>query len=249
MGMRIGVLTLQDDVSPAQWVTDRIQTFGESVASLVPTGFEAYARIFHPALSLIPGEERSVPWAEIATAGGRKAHAEMQLPNLTGQWPHRDQQTESSWNHEPDEGSLPRDIAVMLGMLLAPFTTTPDRCWFCVWDGFGGSKLPHQNPHKVELPHRLYHLLQGPIEGIKESFLEPWGSNAIWQSANLWWPDDRVWFIATEIDLMSTYVGGTRACIDALLGDPDLEVMEAQPTHGIGYHSDRINPPPREPYW
>jgi len=244
--MRIGVLALQDDVSPARWVTDRIHTFGENVASLVPEGFEAHARVFHPTSTT--GAERSVSWAEIATANGREAHAEMQFPNLTGQWPHRDRQKESFWNHEPNEGSLPRDIAVLLGTLLAPITTTPDRCWFCVWDGFGGAKLPYQNPHKVELPHRFYHLLQGPIEGINESFLGPWGNNAIWQSANLWWPDDRAWFVATEIDLMSTYVGGTRASIDALLNTSELEVLEAQPTHGIGLQSDRINPTPMEPY-
>jgi hypothetical protein len=47
---------------------------------------------------------------------------------------------------------------------------------------------------------------------------------------------------------MSTYVGGTRVCIDALLSATELEVLEAQPTHGIGYRSDRINPTPLEPY-
>lgn len=77
---------------------------------------------------------------------------------------------------------------------------------------------------RLSSPHRFYHLVQGPVEGIRESFLGPWGNKAIWQSANLWWPNDRAWFVATEIDLMSTYVGGTQAYIDAVLGDPNPEV-------------------------
>ena len=28
---------------------------------------------------------------------------------------------------------------------------------------------------------------------------------------NLWWPADRAWRVASDIDLPSTYLGGTRA--------------------------------------
>ena len=43
----------------------------------------------------------------------------------------------------------------------------------------------------------------------------------------LWWPDDRAWFVATETDLASTYLGGARALIDRLMNDPQLETVEA----------------------
>ena len=46
------------------------------------------------------------------------------------------------------------------------------------------------------------------------------------QSANLWWPADRAWCVATEIDFAWTYVGGTRAVVDALLADPRLDAVE-----------------------
>lgn len=42
----------------------------------------------------------------------------------------------------------------------------------------------------------------------------------------LLWPGDHAWLLASEIDLMSTYVGGSRALVDALLGDDRLEAFE-----------------------
>ena len=49
------------------------------------------------------------------------------------------------------------------------------------------------------------------------------------QSANLWWPADRAWCVVTDIDLVSTYVGGTAACIADVRACPGLEVVPADP--------------------
>jgi len=43
---------------------------------------------------------------------------------------------------------------------------------------------------------------------------------------NLWWPNDRAWFVATEIDLVSTYVGGRADLVRAIVASPDLEAFE-----------------------
>lgn len=48
----------------------------------------------------------------------------------------------------------------------------------------------------------------------------------------------------TEIDFMSTYVGGTRACVEAIVSHPDLEAAVVASTDGITWASDRLNPPP-----
>ncbi len=40
------------------------------------------------------------------------------------------------------------------------------------------------------------------------------------------WPVDRGWFVWTDHDLCGTRVSGSRELIDALLEDPDLEVLE-----------------------
>ena len=41
----------------------------------------------------------------------------------------------------------------------------------------------------------------------------------LWQSANLWWPEDRAWCVTTDIDFAWTYVGGDRSLIEELIGD------------------------------
>jgi hypothetical protein len=38
-----------EDASPADWIVADLQTFGESVLSLLPAGFPAYVRLVHPA--------------------------------------------------------------------------------------------------------------------------------------------------------------------------------------------------------
>ena len=41
----------------------------------------------------------------------------------------------------------------------------------------------------------------------------------------MWWPADRAWFIATEVDGFSSYVGGSQAAIDDVLAAPALEAI------------------------
>jgi hypothetical protein len=118
--------------------------------------------------------------------------------------------------------------------VLRRHTSTPDRCWFCLWDGYGylhgppavaylyfwpedvpeSERLPPPQPPKprlqksrVRLPGRDYLLFTGPVE-----------QGAGWDDGpNLWWPDDHAWCVASEIDLDYTLVGGSAALRDALL--------------------------------
>ena len=61
--------------SAATWIADRLAPFSEYViASTVPAGFEAYARVLHPVRSK---DEKPMRWAQLAAASGRIAHASM----------------------------------------------------------------------------------------------------------------------------------------------------------------------------
>jgi hypothetical protein len=53
------------------------------------------------------------------------------------------------------------------------------------------------------------------------------------QSPNLWWPADRVWCVASDIDLPSTYLGGTRALVEEVPGDDRLEAVPARLTDPV----------------
>jgi hypothetical protein len=259
--VRVGILELQNDVTPAGWVVDSIHDLGVDVGSVIPDGFDAYARLFHPAARFEAGAEVPVPWAKIAAVRDRTFHAEMQWPNVSGVWEHSGETAPGLWDREPEVGTMPRAYAARLSVMLAEFTSTPDRVWFGVWDGWGGLMIhptgralltsarsrrrrrsrPQPAPApRVQLPGRAYYLLHGPISGVNESMEVP----PSWQSANLWWPEDRSWCVATEIDFGWTYAGGTRACIETIIEDPELEAMAARIDQGITYAADRINPPP-----
>jgi hypothetical protein len=45
-------------------------------------------------------------------------------------------------------------------------------------------------------------------------------------AAGLWWPADRAWFVATEIDLEWTFVAGDTDLVERLRHDPRLEVID-----------------------
>lgn len=61
------------------------------------------------------------------------------------------------------------------------------------------------------------------------------------QSPQQWWPDDRSWAVATEIDDDSTIVAGSAALADALLAHPELEVLRIGPHDSL---VDTVNPEP-----
>ena len=63
------------------------------------------------------------------------------------------------------------------------------------------------------------------------------------ESPNLIWPADRSWFVASEIDLDSTFVGGSTELINDLLADSRLEAWPASPADPVIADSDVLNRP------
>src|SRR5690348_10898904 len=125
-----------DDVQAADWIRDRLHPFAQDVGSVVPTGFDAYARIFHPAWRRGDGDQIEVRWSEVAAWSGRAVHPEMQFHSIAVPAPGR-QSGPAPWSFGPRLGVLPvRLVGAMVGML-ARHTSTPDSCWFCLWDGYG----------------------------------------------------------------------------------------------------------------
>jgi hypothetical protein len=57
-----------------------------------------------------------------------------------------------------------------------------------------------------------------------------WGEHDFGQTPNMWWPPDRRWFVHTEVDALSTLIGGSEALIDELLGDETLETHDVEIT-------------------
>lgn len=243
---------LPDDVRAADWIAAAVRDFDHTVGSLVPPVFEAYARVFHPATRSnetadaagAPGRRVEVSWAQVAAANGRQAHAGMEWVAITGSWAYHHGGSQSGiWDEEPDEGTLPAVQAQALTEVLGRFTSTPGECFYAVWEGFGALALMPVAA-TVAMPGREMLLLTGPLSQARRVSMET-GS---WeQSPSLWWPADRAWCVATDVDLMSTYVGGSRACIQAVLAAPGLEAWEVSDRQGVTYDSDGVNPVPPLP--
>ena len=244
--VRMTQLAPASDATAADWIVAELQTFGESVLSLVPASFSAYVRVFHPAWRLGDGGELTIPvrWADIGAANGTRTNPGMQLRALIGAltYEHNLEPQPGLYDAGPQVGSLPVDQEGTLGAVLARHTATPERCWFAVWDGYGATRADVLSAPTFHLLARDYHLLVGPVGAAAESALDPpW-----YQSPNLWWPDDRAWCVATEIDLDTTYIGCTDACRDEILAAPELETFPIDPATRIDWYGDPVNPLPEE---
>lgn len=255
-------LTPSDEVETAEWIGERLHPFAQDVGSVIPAGFDAYARIFHPAWWSGVGDETEVRWSEVAAWSGRTVHPEMQFHSIAARAPGRHTGPQP-WNGQPREGRLSdRQTRALIG-LLSNHTSTQNDCWFCVWEGYGSFhpgavvwlraysgrmrhirswwwrfslRFPKPKPklpmvRRVRLPGRDYFLFKEPLATASGHQDGP----------NLWWPDDRSWCVASEIDFPYTYVGGASTVIEEVLVHPDLEALAATLDQGITADSDKVN--------
>ncbi len=127
--------------------------------------------------------------------------------------------------------------------ILTRHTSTPDHCWFAIWEGYGfdtsmtllaaearddeeGRDLERERQRlreedirrnrvirsalsrlpSFDLPNRRYYLVHGAITAASE-IEHPAGKFP--QPPDLWWPDDRRWFVGGDTDIDWCYVAGS----------------------------------------
>jgi hypothetical protein len=257
--MRWDAVIPSEEVHAADWIRERLHGWAVDVGSVIPDGFAAYARIFHPAWRAHMVEWR---WSDVAAANGRIVHPEMQFHSVAA--PRAGHGTVGGGWYGPREGTMSPGQLRALIPLLAARTSTPERCWLCVWEGYGyltgavaffkstswtqGDSQPPPMPPppppkvprgRVRLPGRDYLLFTGAVIAAGVS------SNpdhfAMDDGPNLWWPDDRAWCVASEIDFPYTYVAGSEALVAEVLANPGLEALPATIRDGIRADSDNLN--------
>ena len=155
----------------------------------------------------------------------------------------------------------------MLCEILARYTPEAACCWFAVWDGWGdltsgGTVTSVASPGlpppirrapspwqldlrapKFETPDRAYYLFRGPIEDAGR--IGSWATEDWFRprSPSLFWPDDRIWCVASEIDFDSTLVGGPSELIENVLGRDELEAWPVEPLDSLAWDGDMVNQP------
>jgi hypothetical protein len=227
--VQFGGLPVEDDVSRGVWVSSgRRRGSPGTVSALVPAVFEAYARVLHPAIRYDGDDDVEVPWADVAAHNDTGTHPQMEWVAVT-RGPVESQPP--VWDDGPSEGHLPVAVAARLIEVLGRHTTTPDACLFGRWDGFGYDLTDPDVPPRLLLRGgKDVVLLRGNIaDAIRNLAPEPHE-----QSANLWWPADQAWCVVTDIDLTSTYVGGSAACIADLRTASGIEAVPVAPDDAAG---------------
>lgn len=244
------VVLWSSDVGQAGWIGRRLAPFDAAqVTSVVPGGFEAYARVLHaPSRDGTP-----VRWAQVAAWSGVPLRRDTQfswiaLPLVPPVAP-------VPWDTPPGDALHPADAAALVEILSAR-TATPRECWFCIWDGYGwestamltastepAAPAPPVGPidpvppevragPRVRLPNRDYLLYRGGVPAAL-AFLE-----TEWQTPGLWWPQDRSWCVGTGLYTTSTYVGGPVELVRALVADARVEALEVNPADSFGQRLD-----------
>ncbi|MFR9802785.1 hypothetical protein ACL02T_10835 [Pseudonocardia sp. RS010] len=252
------------DVGAGNWIAARLDRLDGTVGQHVPAVFDAYARIMHPPHTMA-GEPGT--WAQVCTSTGTIAHPLMQwltisrthdVPAAGGGVTLR-----SAWSGSPpEEGNLPvRSLTALLDVLAEPTAAVRVRAvggpglgrrprrlvpahraadGTVIEEGEPPSAFPLEvlDGPRLALPGRNYLLFTGPLADAA-GLGDPRG---IWpQSPNLFWPQDRSWCVATEIDFDSTLIGGSRRLIDAVLACLGLEAWPVSPGDSLAWDADTLN--------
>jgi hypothetical protein len=153
------LLTHLDTLDAADWMVTSLTTFARNLSSFLPGQLPAYARVYHPFGGDWPGNPPRT-WRELEALTGEKLRdgktaADFALTNAA--------------NVQARVGTLPLPLIEALIEHLGPATTTPELCYFAVWEGFGDSVAPPGLDPKLELPNRAYDVFSGPLAGARTS--------------------------------------------------------------------------------
>lgn len=209
-------LEITDDVR----ARERLHPFGQDVGAVVPDGFDAYARIDHAGRQGGPSDADLAPLAALL-----EAHTSTAAPCWFCLW------AGYGWLY-PGQGigrlyRTRRRLGPFRKVALARARRRDARTM--------RADLPSALAERsqLHLQSREYYLFQGPVSAA--TAFRRHGPLGMWSDGpNLWWPADRTWCVASEIDLECTYVGGTKAAVGAVVSTDAWHAERVEVTHPIG---------------
>lgn len=197
----------------AEWTSDGrtlppFSADGNTVASYVTAGFEAYARVLNPVRG--PGDQRR-PWSDFLPSGTTLA-ADAQFHDLRS----------GSKAGAPMTGTV--DDAV-LGVLLEALVAD-DRAQVIVaqWEGYADAELPSGADAQVLPPDR-----RSGIWALSAAELR-----ARTRTPMRFWDPQGNWAVGNDIYARSVFIGADRELIEALVADPRLEALRVEPSDPVG---------------
>ncbi|WP_309080052.1 hypothetical protein [Zhihengliuella sp.] len=231
-----------------------------TVATQVPSGHPAVARIFHPARDF---DGRPVRWSTVARARGTVFHPGAQFAALAGIDEAGYALCEDAWEGDaPTAHGLPQPDLSHLAALLSAHTGTPDSLYLGLWNGYAfAAGITAEDGARIELTaaeqadvleldpsgYQTYWIFRGTASDLAEPL---WAQNdavSERQAPDLAWPADRSWFLSTELYEDSTLLSGPEELIRAVVEHSGLEALRVGCEIRLDAAGDEVNPPPAGP--
>lgn len=236
------------------------------VSGAVPSLFEAYVAIRHPAwlhnctaanlreCQGDPAPGTSITWLEVVDSDLPICIRDTQYRKLENVGWVEDKipegdiclliQVGDRWISGPAEGALePAQVHTLLPLLMKE-TSDPENCWFGIWSGFAFRSTAESGAATFDTPNRSWYLYRGPLQSIDKSFDD---SDLFHHPANFVWPDDRSWCLGSDIDSEATYIGGSDELIDTILNNPSLDAISVVPSDRPVWLANLLQPVVEKP--
>lgn len=192
---------------------------GHVVSELVPSGFDAYVRIFHR-FEATDGSGRTRTWQTWAEGAGSSFHPELSHRTLPEEFRSPGEpmwQTEAGVLDDLSRGALVRCLAAVTG---------EQRVYFA----FDLAALLQGEDEPLVRRSSL-----ADLETVREEVADRVGE----AGPEFWWPEDRSWVVSTDYDLLSTYVGCSVTTAERILDDNELEALPVTPQTRVDWYADR----------
>ena len=230
------------DTDGTRWFTDQMAG-QDGVALVVPSGFAAYARLMHP---LRDGDR----WAEAAPEylgrGGRYTYpfpdrvawaswgdlgaetVDAIVPLLASATSTPSESHFGLWqgwgDMHPESRATLYSVSDHVGQVHGRWTRWRQRRQQRTQDAPAHSFLSDCAVHPWWGGRDMY-LFDGPVELVDRIGSSFGDGSLMRRGPQWWWPDDRAWFVGSEIDFPWSYVGGSADLIDKLTTSAGFEAV------------------------
>jgi hypothetical protein len=197
----------QHSVSPADWVVEASGSApGPGLRRLVPAGFEATLRVFHPFWDA----EGLVSWEALASGG---LGWDTAVPDLTVR----------AGLNKPNRW-LDVDQAKALTAVLAGSTDGDAPVWIGSWVGWAlYGQFDAYPTYRAPRECLLYRgTLATVVEEIERDSAPVVVGDPVLRPYQ-WWPESRAWYVVSDVDVSSTLIAGERALLERI-----QEVVESR---------------------
>lgn len=226
------------DRRESKWLIDAIGELTldesrETLARILPGGFESYVRIMHPAGRYIEdgdgGKLTQVRWTEVASFNDAGLTGRTQWSGICGGRVY--EPVNQNWTFAPVEGQIDSwETAEAILDILGTCNDAEDVCIACFWDGYAdvGESFPASAHFRTH--HDGYFATQVLFSDLTDQYRSHILEDRVIKTPDLVWNSGHDWFLATPYQLMSTYISGSRGLIEQVLGCDALESFPVERT-------------------